>query len=305
MIIGSSDNKTGMKIAELSITSGISKPTIHNYLRMGLLPPALKTGLNLHLYSETHLEALINIRLLKEKGYSLTQIKEALINCSETKAELSADTRIDSNVLNLAESDLGEQPNPDKWQMIIDKAIFLFSNNGYESVKISDITDSMGIGKGTFYLYFKNKREVLLECFKQLKSLILNLELREQIREEQDIIVRMFSRWAGFQSNYENFVGILLLLRISANSSDPTIRQKSIESYEAIIQPIRDDLQDAVNKGIVREVDPELIAYIFVGIAELLSFRLSLDAAYTPETVKGIVENMIKGILLPVTKPET
>ena len=291
-----------MKIAQLCAASNIPKSTIHNYIRMGLLPPAHKSGLNLHLYDETHLETLMNIRRLLEKGFSLTQIKEVIVNGSATKAEQSGINTNNSGYALSAEVELEEPANQDKWQLIIDSAISLFAQNGYESVKIGDITDSLQIGKGTFYLYFKNKREVLLECFKQLKSLIHSLEINNQIREEQDIVLKMSHRWAGFHSNFKNISGILLLLRTSLNSNDPSIRQHSIESFDAIIQPIRDDIREAVAKGTIRKVDPELVTYGIVGLAELLSVRLSLDNTYDVESVKKLVEDLIRGILVPTSR---
>lgn len=44
---------------------------------------------------------------------------------------------------------------------ILDKAEFLFAAKGYERTTIVDILESVGIGKGTFYYYYKSKEEVL------------------------------------------------------------------------------------------------------------------------------------------------
>ena len=66
--------------------------------------------------------------------------------------------------------------NGDKTLQIVKKAIELFNRVGYERVKVSDITDALQIGKGTLYLYFKNKKELLFECFRQVDMVISSLE---------------------------------------------------------------------------------------------------------------------------------
>ncbi|MDR0562032.1 MAG: TetR/AcrR family transcriptional regulator, partial [Spirochaetaceae bacterium] len=44
---------------------------------------------------------------------------------------------------------------------ILDAAETLFSEKGYENATVNDILDKVGIGKGTFYHYFKSKEEVM------------------------------------------------------------------------------------------------------------------------------------------------
>jgi len=49
-----------------------------------------------------------------------------------------------------------------KKQSIIDAAIELFSEKGYEATSIQEITERCGISKGAFYLHFKSKDELIL-----------------------------------------------------------------------------------------------------------------------------------------------
>ena len=44
---------------------------------------------------------------------------------------------------------------------ILDAAELLFIGKGYEQTTINDILAKVGIGKGTFYHYFKSKEEVM------------------------------------------------------------------------------------------------------------------------------------------------
>src|SRR5580704_6496919 len=44
---------------------------------------------------------------------------------------------------------------------IIEAAYEVFSTRGYSASGIADIAEKLGIGHGTFYRYFKNKRDIL------------------------------------------------------------------------------------------------------------------------------------------------
>ena len=43
---------------------------------------------------------------------------------------------------------------------ILDKALDLFMENGYEDVTFQKIADKCGVTRTTLYIYFKNKKEI-------------------------------------------------------------------------------------------------------------------------------------------------
>jgi DNA-binding transcriptional MerR regulator len=58
-----------MRMAELARASGVSRDTIHYYLREGLLPKPTKGGRTVAYYDDSHLERLRLIRRLREEKY--------------------------------------------------------------------------------------------------------------------------------------------------------------------------------------------------------------------------------------------
>jgi DNA-binding transcriptional MerR regulator len=58
-----------MRMAELARASGVSRDTIHYYLREGLLPKPIKGGRTVSYYDDSHLERLRLIRRLREEKY--------------------------------------------------------------------------------------------------------------------------------------------------------------------------------------------------------------------------------------------
>ncbi|SHI02756.1 transcriptional regulator, TetR family [Sporobacter termitidis DSM 10068] len=51
---------------------------------------------------------------------------------------------------------------------IIDAALRLFSEKGYEATTVAEITEAAGVAKGTFFNYFKAKEELLVKFQKAL-----------------------------------------------------------------------------------------------------------------------------------------
>lgn len=59
---------------------------------------------------------------------------------------------------------MGEKAEENKKQKrnaLINHAFALFMSKGVENTSISDITQSAGVGKGTFYYYFKDKNDIV------------------------------------------------------------------------------------------------------------------------------------------------
>lgn len=60
----------------------------------------------------------------------------------------------------------------DKYNILLESAEQLFADKGFHQTKIKDITDNASLGAGTFYLYFKNKDELLNELMQKYMETI-------------------------------------------------------------------------------------------------------------------------------------
>jgi len=60
-------------------------------------------------------------------------------------------------------------------QSLYDAAIALFLEKGYENVKIEEITQAANVAKGTFYIYFDSKKNLLYHSFDQFDSMYLDI----------------------------------------------------------------------------------------------------------------------------------
>ena len=273
-----------MKMAQLSEKSGLKNSTIRHYLKLGLLHKPRKTGRTVSLYNEDHLKSLNQIKHLKEKKLPLSRIKELLRN--EEPPTIQSD-----------------EYEEGKKERIIDKAVELFSKNGFVRTRISDIADAVGLGKATFYFYFKSKRELFMECADRLVTIIVPEEAWDDIRNEPDYITKQRKRGIAFLKAFPNFSGILNSLRISLRGNDPKLAEKAKDTFRTLARPAIKDLRRAVKDGVVREIDEDLFGYFILGTAESLGYALMMGSRYTiEEGIELFLDFIGKGILL--SEPE-
>jgi TetR/AcrR family fatty acid metabolism transcriptional regulator len=55
----------------------------------------------------------------------------------------------------------------EKHKLILDAALDLMSQYGYRKTSIDEIAERAGVAKGTVYLYFRDKREILISLLKE------------------------------------------------------------------------------------------------------------------------------------------
>lgn len=289
-----------MRISELCKISGFSKSTIHKYIMAGLLPPPLKARTNLYLYDETHLLGLERIKRLREtKKLSLEQVKKVLNN--DSAISVGDAGHIPTPVLEDRQQ-AERQAVPDlhltKKLQIMDKAIILFSKYGYQAVKVSDITDALQMGKGTFYLYFKNKKELFLSCFERLGSALSPIEMKESVKNEKDCFLKIRNRWIGFNEEFSVLGGLLPLLRNACYSEEKDLSASAKKAIKAVLTPLTNDFDIAKKEGTMKPLDSELAAYFVVGMSESLSFRLNLDSRYSTEEVAQFLYTILRDGLI-------
>lgn len=71
---------------------------------------------------------------------------------------------------------------------LYDAAINLFNKYGYENVTVSQITEKIGVGKGTFYTHYLSKEAILIEQFDKIDRFYLerynNSDKRNRAKEQ-------------------------------------------------------------------------------------------------------------------------
>ena len=148
-------------------------------------------------------------------------------------------------------------------EKLLQAARHVFVEKGYHDAKVEDIAAYAGVGKGTFYLYFEDKRAVFEELvdglFKRLAASILRVDPRANIA-------------AQVRHNIRAVIAVLLaepevtrILLSYAEGLDPTFLKKIQSFYENMRTLIEQTAREGQKMGIVAPGDPRLFALWAIG----------------------------------------
>ncbi len=179
---------------------------------------------------------------------------------------------------------------------LIEAAKRVFSEKGYHNAQIAHIIDEAGVARGTFYLYFKSKEEILKELLKEVVE-----ELKERIRvvdlsrDPVEQVVENVERVVEFALEERELARIVL-----QRNSDPGLFRVIDEFFEEIATLIEHSLRLGIDMGIVRECDTSLIARGILGaLKEIILSLLDKEELDTYAVAKEIIELGMRGVWKP------
>ncbi len=276
---------THMTISELSAQSGVPLSTIKFYIRKNLLPGPVKTGQTRGYYTLRHLNRLELIQKMKKEEKMTIEKINGIVQM--------IDHEIEAEMGETAKSSIGPS-------YIVESAIPVFREKGYEAATISDIIKAASIGKSTFYRYFLNKKEVFLSCIetillKQAAGLGIS-----GVDDEKDILI-VFDRYSEMLYNASFLWREVINMLRSASIYNPTeFAPKLGEVIQLKIQRYKKRIGKGIRQGIFRPVNAELLAVMIMGIeeycSEYMDFLLKNDQK--EETQRKKIHKEVKNILL-------
>jgi AcrR family transcriptional regulator len=160
---------------------------------------------------------------------------------------------------------------------ILDVAKRVFAEKGYHQAKIDDIVARAKVARGTFYLYFGDKRAIFAElvdgCVHAVNSAMYAIDLSrrdlspiEQLTDNVDRVVRVFVEEPA-------------LARILFNEAvglDPEFDKKLLDFYDGVTSMIVRALVEGERVGMVRPGDARARALCVLGIVKEFLYQLSL-----------------------------
>lgn len=187
-------------------------------------------------------------------------------------------------------------------QQVLDSAKEVFSRKGFHKASIADIVQKAGIARATFYLYFKNKRNLfhsLLEfLLQELDRRVETIKLGEGHPPPLEQLRVNLTRVITFSMEEPQLIQILFH---SAVGMDREFERELDRFYERVVDRIEGALRLGIDMGLVRPGSARLIAYTVLGgikeiMVQVASRRISsLNAKVV---VDDLLEFGRRGVLL-------
>ncbi|HVE72568.1 MAG TPA: TetR/AcrR family transcriptional regulator [Thermoanaerobaculia bacterium] len=165
-------------------------------------------------------------------------------------------------------------------QTIQDAAMRVIARKGMAAATIQEIADEAGVAKGTIYLYFRDREELVEKTFECAMSQLLE-KIDEAIASnekfDQKVRAIMAAKITFFTANRE-FFRLYISLRVPEGSAQDQRRQRQHcqPRYRERTQQFADILQQAMDRGEIRRVDPHRLAlFIMEGSTAIILERLN------------------------------
>lgn len=150
---------------------------------------------------------------------------------------------------------------------IIHEAAREFARLGFDQANINVIAEQAGIGKGTIYLYFENKRDLFLVMLRfiareQLAAIGSALALDGTLRQRLSRLFRAFAHLAEVESDSFN---VYMSALYGVNRAFQTEATKLLRDYVALIALM---LEESQARGEIRCQDVEATALMLLSLTE-------------------------------------
>jgi AcrR family transcriptional regulator len=180
---------------------------------------------------------------------------------------------------------------------ILDAALIVFSQKGYDKANVSDIVREVGVAQGTFYYHFKDKKTALVELlntfFVAMKKLVANWAATTDTRLD---MAEAFSRNVAELLRRNTCLG--QIIRNETNNPDPEIRKLIKEFHNYLYQQAELALLLGMKLGVVREMDARIAGVALVGMIESVVFELidRVEDVDVEHIIKEIADMQNRGI---------
>lgn len=151
---------------------------------------------------------------------------------------------------------------------LLEAAEKVFAELGYNDASIVKITEAAGVAMGTFYLYFRGKKEIfdelLIDLNRRVRHAMSEASSQGGTRLEQELLgFRAFFRFTA------EHPGLYRVIRQAEFVSPEMLRYH----YDKLSAGYIEGLRAAAERGEVGEIDPEVTAWALMAAGELIGMR--------------------------------
>src|SRR5262245_49858101 len=134
-------------------------------------------------------------------------------------------------------------------ERILDVALELFNEQGYDKTSLREIADRLGVTKAALYYHFERKEDILLELHLRLHALGRDLLDELDAVDERDV----FAAWPKF---LDGFIDKLL-----ANRELFALHQRNQSAFESLGENERhkaenEDMQERFRRALANDAIP-------------------------------------------------
>lgn len=181
----------------------------------------------------------------------------------------------------------------DKRNRLLEAANSLFMDNGVSNTTISEICDKAGIAKGTFYLYFLDKEDILRALTKKLSLSILENTYKKVKNKKCSFVDKLVFMADELLDMCKRDPDMLLVLK--KDFVWPFTEEEFLKTEEKTMKSIREAIEEyALTSGISEH---QILVRLYASISMICSVAYSSIIDHFPgeiDTLKDELFTMIQ-----------
>ena len=194
-----------------------------------------------------------------------------------------------------------EQNKKLKKETLLSSAYDLFLSKGPENTSISEICEKAGVAKGTFYLYYRNKKDIEQELIiKHSEAIIISVLKKlqnENVTEFSDKIIYIANSIINYLNDNREFLKFIDK-NLSKGLFSKVLDNTLIKNSDETIFDYKGIYYDMIEESGYRFNDPDMLLYLVV---ELVGSTVNTSVLYNVpcdiETIKPHLFSAIKAII--------
>ncbi len=163
-------------------------------------------------------------------------------------------------------------------QALIDAAEQVFLEESYDRASVAEITRRAGVAQGTFYLYFPDKKAAFAALVRKL-----NHDMRRHLSEAiADLDNRLDMEREGLRAFFDYVAEHQSLYRVVREAEFVDIELHDWH-YRVLGEGYVAGLRRGITNGEIRDdIDPEVMSWILMAVAEFFGGRWIIDRGKPP-----------------------
>ena len=168
---------------------------------------------------------------------------------------------------------------------ILDVAAEVFSMKGFASTQVDEIADLAGLGKGTVYRYFKDKKNLFFSVVDRgmdnLRDSVLEAMAKE--KEPLDKIKKAIEIYLKFFEKHSSLIGILIH---EQSEFQKRIQKKYFNRYYKHINKMEEIFHQGIAKYQIKKIDVRDAINVLTNMLNGLVYMWQIEGRKYPLTKK-------------------
>ncbi|MCX8028606.1 MAG: TetR/AcrR family transcriptional regulator [Brevinematales bacterium] len=180
-------------------------------------------------------------------------------------------------------------------ERIIFSAINLFADKGFHETKVDEIAKKSQVAKGTIYLYFKNKEDILKKSLEYILQKAIENYYIDNNKSFCENLKEILERNSNFALDNINFYKVMLSSVYKVNKSEEY--KKRSQDFNQIVSKVKILLEKGLEEGIVRkDIDIDNLSILLTNLILSSMMNIVVMIVFGNDSYRNKVEDFIEDV---------